>query len=337
MGMTTIEAASPSRATSVRVPFRWTSRRRLRQGLGLLWLLDAVLQMQHIMWTRGFGAGIINSAAEDQPLVIAAPVRFAGRLIAGHPAAFNLVFVAIQLAIGAGLLMGRTQRWARIWCGASVVWALGIWVLGEGLGGVLTGHEGLDLGAPGAAFIYALIAVAAWPSARPVGRWLTWAWTAIWVGGAVLQLLPAQRTPAGLGAQVDMAAMMSPGWLARPESSLAGWLANLPTIGAALITGALVVLQAWVGVAALSRGPSRQSALRVGAALAFVFWILCQGFGGISTGTATDPNSAPLLILLAVAIAGSHSQSLRSALPTASTPSERSVPCLVSARQPAGR
>jgi hypothetical protein len=33
-----------------------------------------------------------------------------------------------------------------------------------------------------------------------------------------------------------------------------------------------------------------------------VFWIVGQGFGGIFTGAATDPNAAPLFCLLAWAL-----------------------------------
>jgi len=33
--------------------------------------------------------------------------------------------------------------------------------------------------------------------------------------------------------------------------------------------------------------------------LSLSYWVLGQGFGGILTGTATDPNSGPLFVLLA--------------------------------------
>jgi hypothetical protein len=284
---------------------RFGSRRRLRQALGVLWLIDAVLQMQPFMWTRGFGSGTLASAAVDQPIAVAAPVRLAARLVAAHPLPCNACFVLVQLAIGAGLLLARRQRWQRIWCISSLVWALGVWVLGEGLGGVLTGHIGLDIGAPGAALLYAVVTVAAWPSQRPIAPWVLFAWAAVWLTGAVLQLLPAQRTAVGLGSQVDMAAMMSPSVLAGPEAQLASWLADLPAAAAAALALALAAGQAWIGLAVLRRGRHRALALRLGVLLSLVFWVICQGFGGISTSNATDPSSAPLLILLAFSVAGS--------------------------------
>jgi hypothetical protein len=282
---------------------RLRSRRGLRQALGVIWLIDAGLQMQPFMWTRQFGSGTIAAAGVGEPWVIGAPVRLAARLIADQPVAFNAAFVAVQLAVGAGLLLAKSPRWVRLSCLGSLGWALGVWVLGEGLGGVFTGQIGLDVGAPGAALLYAIITVAAWPSERPVGSWVLYAWAGVWVLGAVLQLLPAQRSAEGLGAQVGMAAMMSPSALARPEASAANWLGELPTAAAALITAGLVALQAWTGLGVLRGARQRAAALRAGAILALLFWVFCQGFGGISTAVATDPSSAPLLVLLAFSAA----------------------------------
>ena len=46
-----------------------------------------------------------------------------------------------------------------------------------------------------------------------------------------------------------------------------------------------------------SSWPTRR-ALQLAGALGLAFWV-AKGFGGIATGQATDPNSGPLLILLA--------------------------------------
>jgi hypothetical protein len=279
-----------------------SARTRVGQGLGVLWLIDGLLQLQPFMWTRKFGSGTLASAAEGQPVVVAAPVRLWARWVAAHPFGFNLVFVAAQLAIGVGLLLARSPSRRRLFCAASLAWALGVWALGEGLGGLLGGSATLAVGAPGAALLYAIVSVAAWPSTRPPDAWLPRAWAAVWVTGAVLQLLPGQVTGTGLGAQVEMASMMSPGVLARPELHLALWLAALPVTAAALLAGGLAAGFAWIGLAAL--GPRRRrSALLVGSGAMAVFWVIAQGFGGLSTAAATDPGSAPVLVLLAVAVA----------------------------------
>jgi hypothetical protein len=48
----------------------------------------------------------------------------------------------------------------------------------------------------------------------------------------------------------------------------------------------------------------RKIAISVGIILSLVFWVVGQSLGGYYTGLATDPNSAPLFILLGVAILG---------------------------------
>jgi NADH:ubiquinone oxidoreductase subunit K len=42
--------------------------------------------------------------------------------------------------------------------------------------------------------------------------------------------------------------------------------------------------------------------LMVGVAMALDFWVLGQAFGQVFTGMATDPNTGPLLVLLALAV-----------------------------------
>ena len=40
----------------------------------------------------------------------------------------------------------------------------------------------------------------------------------------------------------------------------------------------------------------------VGVAMALDFWVLGQAFGQVFTGMATDPDTGPLLVLLALAV-----------------------------------
>ena len=42
--------------------------------------------------------------------------------------------------------------------------------------------------------------------------------------------------------------------------------------------------------------------LVAGAALALDYWVFGEAFGGLFTGLATDPNTGPLLVLLALAV-----------------------------------
>jgi hypothetical protein len=169
------------------------TRRRLQIALGLLWLLDAGLQAQPFMFTRGFATQVVAAGGRGQPGFVAEPVHWAATVIGAHPVAWNLAFFGVQLVLGLGLLVPRTARAA---LAASIAWALGVWYLGEGLSGMASGQASLTTGAPGSALLLAILAAAAWPdregSEAAPAPWLPVAWAVVWVGGAVFEALPAQ-------------------------------------------------------------------------------------------------------------------------------------------------
>ena len=137
-------------------------RRALQIALGAVWLLDAALQYQPYMFTRGF-PGMLAMAAAGQPGIVAGPVTLTAQAVSASPAAWNAAFATIQLALAVGLLFRATARAA---LAGTIVWALSVWWLGEGLGGIFTTAASPLTGAPGAAVLYALLAVLAWPGGR---------------------------------------------------------------------------------------------------------------------------------------------------------------------------
>jgi hypothetical protein len=143
------------------------TRRHLQIALGLLWLIDGLLQAQPFMFTRGFATQVIAPAAQGQPGFVAAPVDWASTVIAAHPVAWNAAFAGVQLLVGVGLLVPRTARLA---LAASIAWALGVWYFGEGLSGLASGNASLITGAPGSALLLAVLAGAAWPSRNARAR-----------------------------------------------------------------------------------------------------------------------------------------------------------------------
>jgi hypothetical protein len=264
------------------------TRRHLQIALGLFWLLDGVLQLQPYMLGTDFANQVIAPTASGQPHWVSAPVLWGARLIAAHPVAWDVPFAAIQLLIGFGLLFPRTVRLA---LAVSVPWGLGVWFFGEGLSGMASGHASLLTGAPGSVLVYVLLAIAAWPSRDPrqeaPARWLAIAWAVIWVGGAVFQALPGQNTGPDL-----VSALGGPD----PAGS---WTATHGT----LVVVVLVVVEALIGLAALHRR-TRVAGVAVGFVVALVIWVIGQDLGLLFSGQATDPNTAPLLALMAVAILG---------------------------------
>src|SRR5450755_4711543 len=82
---------------------RIATRRDIQIALGVLWLLDGVLQAQPFMFTRGFATQLIAPVGQGQPGVVAGPVHLGSVIVAANPVASNLLFAAIQLLIGVGL------------------------------------------------------------------------------------------------------------------------------------------------------------------------------------------------------------------------------------------
>ena len=304
---------------------RYLSRRGLQVALGVLWLLDAALQAQPFMFTRGFATQVIAPTGQGQPHLVSGPVEFVSTLVATHPFAWNLVFAGVQLLLGVGLLVRRT---ARVTLAASIVWALGLWYLGEGLSGLASGHASLLTGAPGSALLYAVLAAAAWPrvsSDQAPARWLAWAWALLWVGAAAFQLAPGQNSGSAAASLLTGSAEEAPQWLAPLDTSVATWASHH---GGLAVYG-LAAVEFLVGVAALSRR-TRTWALAVGFVLSIAIWVIGQDLGQLYTGQATDPNSAPLIALMAVALlAGSgtaatpHPSRRKSGAETAHAPERR--------------
>jgi hypothetical protein len=139
-------------------------RRWLQLGLAGIWLLDGVLQSQPVMFGRSFSQMLTASAA-GSPVVVSGPVHWVAGIVAQQPTATNIVFATLQVALGLGIAWRRTARPA---LAASVAWAMAVWWLGEGFGGVLTGSASVLAGAPGPALLYAVAAILLWPPRRPV-------------------------------------------------------------------------------------------------------------------------------------------------------------------------
>jgi hypothetical protein len=284
------------------------ARRLLQLGLAGLWLLDGVLQYQAFMFSKGF-SDMLAGTASGNPGVVARPISWDAALVGHHLAALNAVFATVQLLLGIGIAWRPTVRVA---LAASVAWSLGVWWFGEGLGMVLTGDVNPVSGAPGAVILYALLAVLLWPSDRgsslsrpapfvaaravgaPVARAL---WLVLWLSLAYFALLPGNRAPQALH---DMIAGMTdgePGWLAALDRGAASLVAHQGLAASIVLAIALVVIAVGVYLPA----PAARGTLVLAIVVAAVFWVFGQAFGAIMTGGATDPNSAPLLALLALA------------------------------------
>jgi hypothetical protein len=273
--------------------------------LATLWLLDAVLQIQPFMFTRGSNgfSGMLNGAATRAPGWVAHTITWNGSLVYHHPIATNTVFALIQFLIAFGLVSKRTCKPALL---LSIVWSLGVWWFGEGLGGVLSGAATPLGGGPGGVLFYALLAVLLWPregsdlpfvAARAVGVSTAKAiWVVVWVLLGLLSVVGSARSPRALQAEVSDLDIGEPGWLAHIDRASEPFLLHHGTPAAVLLAVVCIV----VAIGVYLPAPVTQVALVVAIAVFTVIWVAVQDVGGILAGGATDPNSGPLVILLAL-------------------------------------
>ena len=290
------------------------SQRILQIVLGLFWLLDAGLQFQSFMFHRSFVETYVLPNANGQPAVIAWVITNIGHFIEPHIALWNTLFALTQVAIGLGLLYRPTVRCA---LALSFACAFGVWVVGEGMGMVLTGSASALTGAPGAVFMYAMVGLMAWPSsradtedevtvgvassaaARGVGGVTTplLVWAGYWSLAAVLFLLPHNRTSTSLSSAITGMAPGEPSPFSHFLTSFGNLFSSVGTEGAWVLAALALV----IGFGPLlSRRPG--VFLLGGALLSLVMWVGGQAFGGILTGSGTDPNTGPMIVVLALAM-----------------------------------
>ncbi|MEV0186403.1 hypothetical protein AB0I54_45395 [Streptomyces sp. NPDC050625] len=281
------------------------SRRGVEITLGVLWLVDGALQFQPSMFTRGFFVDTLGMANMGLPGPVATVEYALTSMLAAHPAVWNPLFASLQVALGVGLLWRRTARLA---LGLSILWALAVWVVGEGFGGLFMGGTSLLTGAPGAALLYALIAIALWPrrdrSARSGqsiadggllgGTVARWSWLVLWIGTAALELEPASHVP---GAQLTNAGEDEPAVVAAVNHAVGGLFTGRGILFAVVFG----LLQIAIGMGVLAQR-TRRWALSAGIGLALATGILGQDLGGLLTGHATDPGTGPLLVLFALTL-----------------------------------
>lgn len=290
------------------------TRRQVRRVLGVLWLIDAGFQAQPAFFSATVWHQGIAQSVMGEPPWVANSIFWAIGIIAAHAAAWNVLFVLVQCAFGVSLL---TDRYPRLAIVASIPYALAVWWVGEGFGALPTGFALLAAGAPGAVVLYPVLGLLAWPPSAPIdrqgppygadagnGRSIPIAqrigaaiWILLWAGQCLL-LIPWVYPPSQvLTANIEESSIGQPGWLVELAHHASATVASAPI----LVVVAIVATQLLVGLGVLG-SRTRRSALLLGLVSISVFWVVGQDFGGIFAPGSTDPNSAPLIALLALAL-----------------------------------
>lgn len=277
-----------------------SARRLLRLGLGALWLLGGLLQAQPGMFAMDMISNTMQPSSASQPLWLSGLIRWSIRLVTPHLVPFNWAVTGLEIALGGLLLSGRV-RLIRIALWLSCLWALTVWIFGEGLGQLLTGSATLLTGAPGTMLLYAataavlLVPITHWrPRPEKLPPLPTLVLLVVLVLGAGLQLAPIFWTRLGLASPFGEGAMM-------PQPEVLRLALSAPialAFAAPAAFNAALVLSMLGSAALLAWFPAHPAAFWAVAIFLGLVWLLGQDGGMLLGGMATDPNSMPILALL---------------------------------------
>ena len=288
-----------------------SARRRLQLVLAGLWVLDGMLKLQPFMFTKDFAPMTLGAASDGAPSWLADPINWAKNLMSGHPVGLMIVFALVELAIGFAIAYRPTVRYGLLAC---MCWVPFLWFFAEGFGGLASTTAGPLTGAPGASILYGLLAVLLWPTDRPGGseavrfvgaRAAKIGWVVVWGLLAALCFRPANTAADAVSDTISGNSTGTPTWY----DSLLNHAANVTHGRGAEVSITLGVLLALVAVSVLVNDRRVvRAGLVLGIVLAALIWIFGEGFGMPYMGMATDPDTGPLLAVVAIAywpVAGS--------------------------------
>ena len=222
-----------------------------------------------------------------EPAFVSGPVLMAERLISGHVVAVERD-VRHRPARAGGRAALAAPRSGRPWRARSRGRSRSGGSARDSAGSSARTANPLT-GAPGAALLYAFLAILIWPRAQgaslassaaqassvaggsPLGRWARLAWFVLWATMAVLMLAAPTASSSLTGGGGITAAAVTIGFGAAFALAAAGLLVP-STVRPALVVAVIAAL---------------------------ALWCTAEGFGEILSGSATDPNTGPLLVLIA--------------------------------------
>ncbi|HEY4386049.1 MAG TPA: hypothetical protein VGN34_16455 [Ktedonobacteraceae bacterium] len=287
------------------------SLKRIRQILGILWLIDGLLQLQPQMFTMNMVNKVLDPITAGQPALIASNLQWIVTVITSNLVATNIVIAVVQIALGVLFLSGR---WVRETVIVSLVWSVLVWYGGEGMSLLLTGQGSALTGAPGAVLLYPLIGLLIYPRkddpeqgliSRSAFRWFL---AGFWLLSALLQLQPYWWQSGQISGAISGMVGMGGGNNVVVDPILTALANATATLEIPLNSLLIIIFLALALALVLVKEKQLRPVLIVSLVVSILLWYGTQALGGIFTGMATDFNSGLLLIVMTLAVWSKASQ-----------------------------
>jgi len=293
------------------------SRKTLQRILGVLWLIDGILQLFPQMWTMNMVNGVMKPMLVGQPGLFEPSLQFIVNQTTLHLYEVNLLISVVQICLGLGFLF-LSVRWVKWLVFISIVWALIVWYGGEGMNMLFTGTASILTGAPGAVLLYPLLGLAVIPrkksstaaasTIRRAGddgllsrRVLRYILAGFWCFAALLQLQlywwQQGQISQAIGAMVGQGGLNA--ILVDPILTFAS---NATTNVETPLNIALIVVFLAIGIGLfVVKDEQVRPFLIASIIVSVLFWYFSEAFGMIFTGMSTDFNSGLLVVVIALA------------------------------------
>ncbi len=273
----------------------------LRLIIGILWVVDGILQFQPEM-PYGFLSFVIGPSIQSiNNLSVENFLMIGYNLWLIHPFQFDALSGALQIFIGFSYLINDKRKALKYISIFSIIWSLVIWVFGEGFGGIPESGVSLLKGFPGSALIYILLSIPfispKFENAKYLRNFFLHFTSAIFIIGAFLQLIPGNTFWSRGQISFDIFMNIQQ----QGENPVVYFILNHAYVyfiyREDYLNVFMFLLMFAIGIMVLLN-------IRGGLILAMIFtgitWVLFQDMG-IFINPATDPNTGlPLLMMIAV-------------------------------------
>ncbi len=282
------------------------ARKRIWYGLGILWLVDGILQAQPAMFTPVFPDMVLRPTIDGQPFWLRVLLQFGLSLWRQHPVFNDAMALVVQILIGLLLIAGYERRAGKVGLWLSIGWGMVVWVFGEGMGGLLSGSPSLLSGSPGSALFYIILSIVllmpnAWWEYGKLPNYLRISAAIYFFIGALWEALPSTgywQSDNLLSVFGKSAGMPQPDWI-RAEIE---WVATSAYHHPFLWNFGIIILLCLIGYLILKKNIYIFDSIILYLFL-FMIWWMGQDFGFLG-GYGTDVNTIPLIGLVLLSMSG---------------------------------